>query len=351
MSEIASNPARTAPSLSEMLALWQRMLSLPAIGPDDDFFDLGGDSLLALNLFHELERTTGRQLPITAIYDAATPAKLLALLGTASAAPFSPLVLLKPGSDTPALHIVHGVGGNVIELERLGRLIDTARPVYGVQARGVDGGAAPFDTVAAMADYDLAAIRAIQPHGPYFLAGFSFGGLVALEMARRLGEAGERVAFLALIDSFPHPDAFPKWLRQLVRLRVTLHAFATMKPGAAIDFLIGRVLNPGVASSQSALMLANLDADNVTPALRAVFEATFRALVSYRPRRYPGAITFFRPAVSIFPIAPRRYWGKLVAALDLVPVAGDHDGMVREDAASLAAALSRRLRHVTGEES
>ncbi|MGH6989248.1 MAG: alpha/beta fold hydrolase [Stellaceae bacterium] len=345
MSDIATNIKSSAPALPEMIALWRRLLGLEAIGPDDDFFDLGGDSLLALNLFHELEGLTGRTLPITAIYDAPTPAKLLALFGeaTPAPAPFSPLVLLKPGNDAAPLFILHGIGGNVIEIERFGRLIDTARPVYGVQARGVDGASPPFQTIAEMADYDLAAIRAVQPNGPYFLAGYSFGGLVALEMARRLGAAGEHVGLLALIDCFPHPDAFPKWLRQWVRVKVMVDAFRTMPIRQSIRFNLARLLHRGDAAARGGFMRARLDADVVTPVERRVYDASFHALSDYRPLPYPGAITFFRPAISIFPIAPRLYWGRRVGAIELQPVAGDHDGLMREDAASLAAALSRSL--------
>jgi thioesterase domain-containing protein len=349
MSGIASNAMGTALSLSAMIALWQRLLCLAPIGADDDFFELGGDSLLALNLFHEIDRATGRLLPITAIYDAATPAKLMALLDEARPAPFSPLVLLKPGAAAPPLFILHGLGGNVIELERLGRLLDSAHPVYAVQALGVDGGAAPLDSVEAMADYDLAAIRERQPSGPYFLAGYSFGGLVALEIARRLGAAGERVALLGLVDAYPHPARFAKWVRHLVRARVALHAFRTMPPREAMGFVLARLVHPGAASARSALMLSNVSAETVTPALRAVYDSAFGALTRYEPRPYRGAIVFFRPAVSIFPIAPARVWGRLVDAIAIEKVAGNHDGMVREEAASLAAALSRVLRDALGE--
>jgi thioesterase domain-containing protein/acyl carrier protein len=347
MSDVATDGNRAGLSLPEMIALWRRLLNLPSVGADDDFFDLGGDSLLALNLLQELERATGRALPITAIYDAATPAKLLDLVAGASHAAFSPLILLKHGDDGPPLFIVHGIGGNVIELEKLGRLIDTARPVYAIQARGVDGGAAPFDKVEDMAEYDLAAIRGTQPRGPYFLAGFSFGGLVAIEMARRLGEAGERVPFLALIDAFPHPGTFPKWLRQLVRARVAIDVFRAKPTREALRFVIERLARRGKAS-RGGLMLANLPEAGATPALRETYEAGFRALRDYRPRFYPGRVDFFRPAVSIFPVAPRLVWGKLLPGIELHAVGGDHSGMVRGAAASLADAISRALRAAGG---
>ncbi|MGH6981804.1 MAG: alpha/beta fold hydrolase, partial [Stellaceae bacterium] len=213
-------------SAADMIALWERLLHVAPIGPDDDFFDLGGDSLQALTLFHEIERTTGRSLPITAIYEASTPSRVMALLADEAPSRFSPLVRLKSGVGEP-LYIVHGIGGNVLELFKLGQLLDTTRPVYAIQAKGVDGSEEPHDNVADMVDYYLAHLRSVQPRGPYFLAGYSFGGIVAMDMARRLQAQGENMPLVAFIDSYAHPNTFPKKIRQLVRVRTAINAFRT----------------------------------------------------------------------------------------------------------------------------
>jgi acetoacetyl-CoA synthetase len=330
-------------SLPAMSALWVRVLRLSPIGPDDDFFELGGDSLLALNLFHEIERVFGRALPITAIYDAPTPVRLVALLKGADPPAASPFALLKPG-EGEALFIVHGIGGTVIELRALGRALDTARPVYGIQAKGVDGAAAPLDRMAAMVGHYLAAIRAVQPHGPYFLAGYSFGGLVAMELARQLERDGRDVALVGMIDSFAHPRTFPKLARALVRMKTALELFRTKPWREAAATLIGRVRGTG-----GELLPALFPEAEATPALRKVHDSAFAALVDYTPRPYPGAVHFFRPRTSIFPIAPGSVWGELIGALTIHPVAGDHGSMVRSEVASLAAALSRELRRAGSE--
>jgi acetoacetyl-CoA synthetase len=331
------------PSLDDIIALWQRLLQFSPIGPDDDFFDLGGDSLLALHLFHEIERVAGRALPITAIYDAATPARLVDLLGRAAPTPFSPLVLLKPGRAEP-LFIAHGLGGTVMELERLGRLIDTPRPVYAIQAKGVDGGDEPLDRVEDMVAYYLTAVRNVQPHGPYFLSGYSFGGLVAMELARHVREEGETVALLAFVDSFAHPRTFPKAARHIVRLRVILATFRTMPFRQACAFILARVKRQGGAASRPGLVLSNFPAAANTVALRKVYDAAFTALWNYRPRPYPGPVVFFRPATSIFPVAPARIWRPLVGRLDMRRVGTGHESLVRNDAPALAAALAQALR-------
>ncbi|HEY5207950.1 MAG TPA: alpha/beta fold hydrolase [Stellaceae bacterium] len=333
-------------SLGQIITLWERTLGVSPIGPDDDFFDLGGDSLLALQMFHAIERITGRTLPITAIYEAATPAKLWDLLDGAAPAPFSPLVTIKPGrSGNPAapLFIFHGIGGTVIELERVGRLIETDRAVIAVQARGVDGTAEPHDRLEAMIDFYLPALRARQPHGPYYLAGYSFGGLLAMEAARRLEAAGERVALLLFIDSFAHPNTFPKAARQIVRLNTVLHAFATMPPHRAVRFVLARLRGEAGPMNRAGQLLTGDAVAAKAPALRRVYDSANTALLHYWPQPYAGKIVFVRAKTSIFPVAPARIWGKLVAGIDLHIVDADHDSLVREDAPLLAATVSRLL--------
>src|SRR5665213_1219627 len=334
-------------SLGQIIALWERILSFSPVGPDDDFFDLGGDSLLALQLFHEIERATGRTLPITAIYEAATPAKLWDLLDGAAPAPFSPLVTIKPGrsgNQAPPLFIFHGIGGHVLELERVGRLIETDRAVIAIQAKGVDGTAEPIDRLEAMIDFYLPALRARQPHGPYYLAGYSFGGLLGMEVARRLKAAGETVALLLFIDSFAHPNTFPKAARQIVRLNTVLHAFASMPPHRAVRFVLARLRGGADPMSRAGQLLAS---DDVVPAqaeaLRRVYDAASTALLHYWPQPYAGKIVFVRAKPSIFPVAPARAWGKLVDCIDLHIVDADHDSLVREDAPLLAATVSQIL--------
>ena len=315
---------RPAPSsdLDDLIVLWERVLLQSPIYPDDNFFDLGGDSLAAVKLFHEIELHTGRKLPITSIYDVPTPALLAALLSEPEAVPvFSPLVLLRAGIGTP-LFIVHGLGGNVMELAQLAKRVDTEHPVYAIQPKGLDGIETPYDRVDPMVDYYLRAIRELQPRGPYLLAGYSFGGLIAVEMARRLTQADEEVAFLAFIDSYPHPHAFPLRHRAFVKL-------ATSIGGAR-----GLGLKP----------------DDVEggPALQRVYDGSLEALLHYRPRAYHGKVDFFRPTRSIFPVHPAKIWGKHLGALELHTVRGDHDSMMRNYVAHLALKFSACLRQAEG---
>jgi thioesterase domain-containing protein/acyl carrier protein len=344
--QFRNRPVETL-SAADIVALWERILDFSPIGLDDEFFDLGGDSLLALQLFDEIERITGRGLPITAIYETATPRRLADLLEGAAPAAFSPLVTIKPGTTEPLI-VFHGIGGNVVELQRFGRLIDTDHPVIAVQAKGVDGSAEPLYRLEQMVDFYLPALRARQPHGPYYFAGYSFGGLLAMELARRLKAKGETVALVLFIDTFAHQNTFPKSARQIIRARTVLNAFRTLSPRDALRDTIARLNGQASPINRAGRLLANDPLAASATALRKVYDATDAALLHYRPRPYAGKIVFLRARTSIFPIAPARIWGKLVEGIELHHVDADHDSMVREDSAALAATITRVLRRLDG---
>ena len=222
MSALAQSVERRAESSTHtemLMGLWRRILQTAAVTPESNFFDLGGDSLMAVNLFLEIERETGRNLPITTIYDAPTVGELSALLEQSAAPEFSPLVLLKEGDASPPLFIVHGVGGTVIEFAALGKQIDTRGPVYALQAQGLDGAQPPLESIPDMAALYCHAIREKQPAGPYLLCGYSFGGLVAVEMAKILKRDGGEIALLLLIDAYAHPVTWPRFSRLKMRAR------------------------------------------------------------------------------------------------------------------------------------
>src|SRR5436853_1386477 len=196
--------------------IWQRILQVPSIGVEDNFFDVGGDSSLALELFNEIAKTCGRELPPVTIYHAPTIAALADLLEQATAPQLPALVLLKPGTETPPVFITHGLGGSVMDFYQVVKHIQLPNAIHGMQTRGIDGVEEPFDRIEDMARFYLDAIREVQPHGPYLLIAYSLGGLVTLEMAQRLSESGEKVALLALLESYPYSRYLP--LAERVRL-------------------------------------------------------------------------------------------------------------------------------------
>ena len=185
--------------------VWQEVLQTPVGGPEDDFFDAGGDSLKAITFMLDLERALGLELSLTLITEAPTFARLCEALREHRTTRYVPLVLLKPGDGLPPVFIVHALGGNVAGLFPMTRRMTYPGAVIGIQARGLDGHEPPHATVEAMAAEYLREVKARQPDGPYYLCGYSFGGLVAFEMARRLWESGDEVALVGLFDTMMSP--------------------------------------------------------------------------------------------------------------------------------------------------
>lgn len=201
------------PTLAEPLAqIWKSLLGLESVGLHDSFFELGGNSMLAVQLFARLEKQTGYKLPLTTLFQSPTLAGLLTALrqqgwtannDSLASPPWSPLVPIQPLGSKPPFFCVHPHGGTVLCYRELGQYLQPDQPFYGLQAQGVDGIQPPLDRIEAMATLYLQAIREIQPQGPYFLGGFCVGGHIAYEMAQQLDQQGETVGLLVAIDSDP----------------------------------------------------------------------------------------------------------------------------------------------------
>jgi len=347
------------PSIDQLSAIWTRVLQVSPILPDTNFFDAGGDSLLATGLMLEIERETGHAIPFTAIYDAPSVKELAALLEEWHAPKFSPLVCLKDGEGAPPFFIVHGIGGTVMELGKLGKLIDYAGAVYGIQASGVDGTQPALTSIPEMAACYLDAIRGEQNSGPYFLSGYSFGGLVALEMSRQLQKCGEETGLLVLIDAYPHPRLWPLRTRLAVRGRRAQHRLAELAKlplRETISYALQKAQDlkgrlpilgrSGTSSTDEAVSRWLRDhSDHLPPALRKVREAGGAALRAYIPEPYSGDVTFLRAENPDpdFPSWPEPVWRKRVRKIDCHTVKGSHFTIVGEHAESIAARLSQCL--------
>jgi acetoacetyl-CoA synthetase len=327
----------------EMLTpIWQKVLQLSSVDVEDNFFDLGGDSSLALQLFNEVARAGGRELPPATIYLAPTIAALAAVLEQPTDLRFPPLVLLKDGSAEPALFITHGLGGSVIDFYQVIKHIQTPHPIQGMQAKGIDGTEEPFDCIEDMAQFYLDAIRQVQPHGPYLLAGYSLGGLVTFEMAHRLTAAGEKVALLAMLDSYP--DIRYLSISQRARLATRL---TTRRAANAMKLPVGDALSLIVRPSRRRSLAPRVSYQppvdvSLSPAMQRAREKAYLALTRYRPRFYSGKIKFVRAEVPTdFPADPAAVWAHLTDEFDVETVPGDHLGIMSTHYEKLASAISR----------
>lgn len=316
----------------EVLAqIWGRLLQISNVGPDDNFFDLGGDSALAIQLFAEIGDTFGQLLPPVMIYHVPTVALLAALLEQPSALKLSPLILLKDGSHTSPLFLTSGLGGGPAEFSQLVKFVNSPHPIYGLQPKGIEGFDEPCDRIEEMADFYLHAVCHLQPRGPYLLAGYSLGGLVSLEMARSLHASGEKVALLLMLDSYPDISALPPSKRLRLLTQRTKR----------------RVRNFGRAPKPEIRLGGLPDRDAIStfaPAFDRVRDAAYLALRRYRPIPYPGSVKFVRAAdVTEFPADPAAIWSNLVDDIEVHTIPGDHLGMLTTHYEKLASVLNGLL--------
>ena len=349
------NQTHKHPMIAVLTPIWERVLQRSPIGAEDDFFDLGGDASLAACLFMEIAQATGRVLPIAMIYEASTIARLAAATEKAGVSRISTLVPLKPGTDTSPVFIAHGLGGNVTDVARLAQHIRSRHPIYGLQASGLDGVREPLERIEDMAQFNLDAIRELQPRGPYLLIGYSLGGLVTLEMAQRLSQSGEEVALLALLETYPHRRFLPLACRARVLARLARHhgsAMTQLPLRKAIPYVIHRserlweFFRPGRDYPLGQRSPAGV---SLPSAAQRVRDSSYVALANYRPRFYSGKVRFVRAEVSLhFPADPTAVWAQLAEEFEVETVPGDHAEILTTHFESLAAVLSRYLQESVG---
>jgi amino acid adenylation domain-containing protein len=205
----------------QLVKIWEDVLASRSIGVRDNFFDVGGHSLLAVQLMGRIDKTFHRRLPLDTLWFGGGTIEALAqiLRDVSRSSPDPGLELMKMGSRRP-LFVVHTTGGNLFHYFDLVRRLDADQTVYGLQARGVNGTIRPDRTIEAIAAHCIESMRTAQPDGPYLLAGFSSGGVVAFEMARQLASADQQVTLLALFDTYaPRARIIQMWLHELAAIR------------------------------------------------------------------------------------------------------------------------------------
>ena len=326
----------TSEKVEVLTQIWQDVLQLDSVGPHDNFFDLGGDSALAIQLFTRIASTCGQQLPPVMIYHVPTIAAQAELLEQPSNPELSPLVLLKSGNlDHPPVFIAPGLGGGPAEFFQLVEYIDAPHSIYGLQPRGIEGFDEPCASIEDMASFYLRGILRLQPHGRYILAGYSLGGLVALEMAKMLRNAGNEIALLVMLDSYPDRNLLSKFQKLRLFAQKTKIRFANR----------GRIPRSSIRLGG----LSSRDGINVfAPAFERVRESAFVALRSYTPAFYPGPVKFVRAAeLTDFPKNPAAVWRGIISKIEVDTVPGDHVGMLTREYANLGAVLTRYLRQAT----
>ena len=343
--------AKLPPLTETLISIWQHVLRRSQIGVDDNFFDLGGDSSSALKIFTEIAQTCGRELPLETILRAPTITQLALLLEGTDSPRVPRLIRMRTGTERPPVFITHGIGGSVLELSQLLRHMQTDHSIYGLQARGIEGVDEPHDRIEDMAQYFLDAIREVQPTGPYILIGYSMGGLVTLDIARRLSETGEKIALLAMIESYPDRRFQPISQRMRIYSRLLTKHVSNVRQ-LPLRNAISYIFRPSVRIKPVSQDLAQTPSERLLLQFAHVAQRTraagYQALAHYRPRFYPGKINFVKAEISLdFPDDANAVWADLAAEVVVETVPGDHHGIISSHSESLGSVLSRYLHEVT----
>ena len=325
-----------------LVAIWEQILDVEPIGIRDDFFALGGYSLLGLRMLSTIETELGENLPLATLSHSVTVEQLAILLRQECPAESrSPLVPIRATGSKPPFFCCHALVGHVVQFRNLALLLSPEQPFFGLQARGLAGEQPPHESIEKMAADYVEEIRRVDPRGPYNLGGFSFGGFVAYEMARQLRAQGAEVALLALFDcTGPRPrrsnaDKIVSHARNLSRLEprqipAYFRKLAKKELRRGLSRLgLAEVL--GVRVSKFERQLHRLGV-KLGPREHRVAVANLEALQAYDPGAYDGTLTIFRAGIrrSLGYSDRQVGWSGLVPSVVIREVPGDHSSMMTE---------------------
>lgn len=314
--------------------LWGEALKRDTVGLDEDFFLIGGDSLQAIELFLRIEEDLGCKLPRAILFEASTVAQMAKKIADYNGSPC--LVRVSPDGSRPPFFCVHGGDGNAVYFRDLARYLGAEQPFYALQCVGLDGLEQPLTRVEDIVERYLPEIREVQPHGPYYLGGFSFGGRVAYSIAQRLRAEGESVALLTMFDTYSLSERGPigLWAGTRAHLETLRRLPWREKPA----FFSARLRNLG-------RVLATHLPEPVFAALRRTFsegktavphsltltplEAHAMANSMFRPEPYDGDIVLFRAVANQG--VEHDGWADLVdGRMEIHDVPGGHNDILGE---------------------
>jgi phthiocerol/phenolphthiocerol synthesis type-I polyketide synthase E len=303
--------------------IWQGTLGIKQVNYNDNFFNLGGNSLIAVRLFSEIERIFDRRLPLATLLKAPTVTQLAAILGDDKwAAPGTCLVEIQSGGSKPPIFFIHAAGGNVLIYRDLARHLGPDQPVYGLQAQGLDGESPIHTRIEDMAADYINEIQAVQPEGPYLLGGYCLGGTVALEIAQQLHAQNKDIALLVLMETYNFSNIPSSLLgRFYYRIQqVEFHLRNFLLTDRKMSFLQEK---SKIAWSRKDVLLGAILSkintklrlgDGQSSVLYDIWKACDQAALDYVPKAYLGRITQFLPIKHYACFNnPEVGWDKLAA--------------------------------------
>jgi len=342
---------------SQLAKIWERFIGVHPIGVQDDFFAVGGNSLGAMRIFVEIERLVGKRIPLTTILNASTIEMQARLLESQDwVADWSSLVAVQEHGSQPPLFCFPGVGGNVLNFHDLSYYLGDDQPCYALQSKGIGGQEEPLTHIEQIASLHLEAIKTVQPKGPYYLCGSSFGGRVAYELAQQLHDHGDEIALVAMFDTYG--PGYPKrikgnpkakvWLnRRGQKLKKHLVNLNRLDFQGKREYMRTHFPKMGDRFSlwiqnQIHMLRYPLPAD-----LKKVRKANKLANKhTVLPPRFGGRLVLFKASQQPYGLAPDETmgWGSVAGErIEVIVVEGHHDGLLWEPQVRGVAHILQRL--------
>ncbi|MCW3055475.1 MAG: amino acid adenylation domain protein, partial [Chthonomonadales bacterium] len=327
------------PLETQLVQIWEAVLGFAPIGIEDNFFEIGGHSLLAGRLFAAIAETRGKDLPLSSLLEAPTIRQQAELLRrTQSSKVWKSLVRIKPEGLRPPIFGVHGGQGTALFYRQLAYYLHPDQPLYGLQQQGLDGRRTVLTRIEDMAAHYIKEIQEIRPHGPYHLIGYCFGGVVAFEMARQLVQAGEQVELLGLMNS-PSPDydlfadynpsQSPNIMDETASVSHS-HQIQGARSSSRLWSRVGRRYNfyrqQAIIRLRRYVSVVTLFLGGTIPLeYRKAYTSSIndRALLRYTAGSYSGKMLVIRGA-GLFHDPTIGWDGKALQGLDLHEIAGQH---------------------------
>jgi len=339
-------------------SIWEECLGITDIGLNDNFFDIGGHSLIAVKMITMLEKKAGFRLPISSLFKAPTIAELAKRIEQTKEnheEDWKSLVMIRRGGKKPPLYVIHGIGLNVLFFQQALKHLDSDQPVFALQAKGLDGVPRPSQTLEEIAaDYNREILQH-NPDGPYALSGYSYGGIVAIEMAKQLKGMGKEVLFVGLFDTYTNKAA----AQLLEENRWKIFQYK-IKKVLSIPVLFAK--NPRLYTRDKYLYargewyklfkraFPNKQLFNDPPQHAALLQKQYLAAIkAYALSPYEGSITLFKSAVKTLyiPYFETNGWEPYVLGdIRIIEIPGNHSQLFREPVVSV---LSKKLQEQLNE--
>ena len=316
--------------------IWSEYLKIPVTNINSDFFKLGGHSMIAVKIMMAIAKRIGKRLPLATLFEHSTVESLAKKIDSGNKEKWKSLVPIKTSGNKPPLYIVHGYGMNVLTFKNMANSVDKDQPLYGLQSKGLDPNDDPDESVEEIAHNYVQELLEHNPTGPFVIAGYSSGGIIALEMSEQLLKLNKKIAFLGMIDTFYEGDSYAHLFKKNKFSEIINHAFKFIGYGFIyfarypkaflqhkINFILGSLYN-----QYKKINPLKKDLSNPLYILNRIQKVHDKAFKNYQIKHYSSNVTLFKgnqkPMVYIPYIQTNGFEPYITGNLKSIDVPVDH---------------------------